>query len=210
MKLQDLFEYLKENLYSTVADALQVNHFILDKDEPLLVQLPYSNDFVFRFYYYLQLRIFISHGYLIPGFDMNTILSDVGSWTQAEINLPAKNLCEILKDKISFKDNQLQLGLRYLANDGHCVWEFDLKDNVVTIKDWINGWDDGSVLENYLSDYDKIASWQKSLLAHFGGYMDENRVCLDVDVSSPDDFVKGIIKYLYMTVLISSGHRYLD
>jgi hypothetical protein len=210
MKINELYEYLKENLYTTVADALKVNHFLIKEDDSLLVQLPYSNNFAFRFYCYLQLRIFISHGNLIPNFDMNSIIQNAGEFPPSYIDLPAKNLCQILKDEIRLEDNRLYLGLKYLANDGNAVWELSKKDNTITIRDWINGWDDGSVLENYLSDYDEIAPWQQNILDHFGGYVDGNHICYDFEVNVPDDFIKGIINYLYMTVLVSSGHRYME
>lgn len=210
MKLQELFIYLKENLYTSISDALKVNHFLIDENDDLLVQIPYSNDFVYRFYLYLQLRILISHGNLIPGLNINSVLENVGSFAPASANLPTKNLCDILKDKIELKENLLFLGLRYLANDGFAAWELSLEKDTLTIRDWINGWDDGSVLENYLSNYDEVSSWQRNIINHFDGYMDGNHVCLDVKINTPDDFIKAIIKYLYMTVLISSGHRYMD
>ena len=209
MKLTELYEYLKENLYTTVADALKVNHFLISEDDSLLVQLPYSSNFVFKFYCYLQLRIFIRHGHLIPDFDMNAILQNAGEFTSSYVDLPAKNLCQILKDEIHMTDDKLYLGLKYLANDGNAAWELSAMDNVVMIRDFINGWDDGSVLENYLSDYDEVSPWQQNILEHFGGYMDANHVCYEFEVNAPDDFIKGIINYLYMTVLISSGHRYM-
>lgn len=210
MKLQELFDYLKENLYTTLADALKVKYFLIKEKDDLLVQIPYSNDFVFRFYYYLQLRIFISHGHLIPGLDINALIPSDGFMSPAAINLPAKNLCQILKDEIRVEENRLYLGLKYLANDGRAVWEITQNEDILTIKDWINGWDDGSVLENYLSDYDELSPWQLNILEHFNGYMDGKHICMDIKAETPDDFIKGIVNYLYMTVLISSGHRYMN
>lgn len=211
MKLQELFEFLKENLYTTVADALKVKHFLIKDNDDLLVQIPYSNDFVFRFYYYLQMRIFISHGHLIPDLDINSLVAGAGNLlSPAAINLPAKNLCQILKDEIKFKDNRLYLGLKYLANDGRAVWEIIQNNDTITIMDWINGWDDGSVLENYLSEYDEISPWQENILNEFNGYMKDNHICMDIKVQNTDDFIKGLINYLHMTVLISSGHRYME
>lgn len=209
MKLQELFEYLKENLYTTVASALKVKHFLIKEDDDLLVEIPYSSDFVSRFYQYLQLRILISHGNLIPNLDINSILENAVSFTPASINLPAKNLCDILKQSIELKDNSLFLGLRYLANDGNAAWELNLKDDVLTIRDWINGWDDGSVLENYFAIYDALSPWQENILKEFDGYAEGNHICLDAKIETPDDFIKTIIKYLYMTVLIANGHRHM-
>ena len=211
MKLQELFDYLKENLYTTVADALKVKHFLIKEKDDLLVQIPYSSDFVFRFYYYLQLRIFISYGHLVPGLDINSLIAGAGNLlSPAAINLPAKNMCMILKDEITLKENRLYLGLRYLACDGRAVWELNQEGDVITVKDWINGWDDGSVLESYLSDYDDLAPWQENILDQFGGYVDGNHICMDINIKNPDDFIKGIIEYLHMTVLIASGHKYID
>lgn len=209
MKLQELFEYLKENLYTTVASALKVKHFLIKEDDDLLVEIPYSSDFVSRFYQYLQLRILISHGNLIPNLDINSILENAVSFTPASINLPAKNLCDILKESIELKGNSLYLGLRYLANDGNAAWEINLKNNVLTIRDWINGWDDGSVLENYFASHDALSPWQENILKDFGGYAEGNHICLDANIETSDDFIKAIIKYLYMTVLIANGHRYM-
>ena len=209
MKLQELFDYLKENLYTTVADALKVKHFLIKENDDLLVQIPYSSGFVSRFYQYLQLRILISHGNLIPNLNINSILENAVSFTPASVNLPAKNLCDILKQSIELKDNSLLLGLRYLANDGNAAWELSLDNNILTIRDWINGKDDGSVLENYFAGYDDLSPWQENILKEFGGYMESNHICLDITIDAPDDFIKGIIKYLYMTVLIANGHRYI-
>lgn len=210
MKLQELFDYLKENFYTTVADALKVKHFLIKEDDDLLVQIPYSSDFVSRFYQYLQLRILISHGGLIPNLDINSILENAVSFSPASVNLPAKNLCDILKQSIELKDNSLFLGLRYLANDGNAAWELSLEDNLLTIRDWINGWDDGSVLENYFADYDDLSPWQENILKEFGGYVEDRHICLDVTIDTADDFIKAIVKYLYMTVLIANGHRYMN
>ena len=211
MKLQELFDYLKGNLYTTVADALRVKNFLIKENDDLLVQIPYSSDFVFRFYYYLQLRIFISYGHLIPGLDINSLIGgSTDLFSPAAINLPAKNMCQLLRDEIKIDENRLHLGLKYLANDGRAVWELNQNGDIITIKDWTNGWDDGSVLENYLSDYNEVASWQKNILDEFGGYMDGNHICMDINVKTQDDFIKGIINYLHMTVLIASGHRYMN
>ena len=210
MKLQELFDYLKENLYTTVADALKVKHFLIKEDDDLLVQLPYSNNFAFKFYYYLQLRIFVSHGHLVPGLDINAIINTAGTWDVSPIELPAKNLCDILKNEISLEDNLLSLGLKYLANDSNTIWELNLKGNVLTIRDFLNGQDSVNVLENYFANYENLSPWQENILKEFDGYMDGNHVCLDFIIDKPDDFIKAVVKYLYMTVLIANGHRYMN
>ena len=209
MKIKELFEYFKENIFTDNLGVLNVNHFLLDSDEPLLVQLPYSSDFVSRFYHYIQLRIFISNMGLIPNLSTEKILEYAGSWQEAAMDMPAKNLCNILKESIQFKQERLFLGLRYMANDGRSSWEISQNGTLITIKDWINGYDDGSVFENYLAYNDSISQWQKDIISHFGGYIDGNHVCMDFTVETPEDFLKGIIKYLYMTVLVASGHKFM-
>ena len=210
MKINQLFDYFKEHIFTDDLGVLNVNHFLLENDEPLLVQLPYSSDFVSRFYHYLQLRIFISHMSLLPNLSTEKILEFAGSWQEAAMDLPAKNLCDILKDSIEYKHGRLFLGLRYVANDGITSWELiEKEENTITVKDWINGYDDGSVLENYLANNDSISKWQKDIVSHFGGYIDENHICLDINVENPDDFVKGIINYIYMTALVASGHKFM-
>ena len=50
----------------------------------------------------------------------------------------------------------------------------------------------------------------KSQISDINGYMDGKHICMDIKAGNPDEFIKGLVNSLYMTVLISSGHRYMD
>lgn len=107
---------------------------------------------------------------------------------------------------------KISAGLKYLPNDGFAKWCVDissLEQNryKVCLYDWANGWDDGSVLENFLSRHDTCEPWQYEILRDYNAIIlpdsRYNQICMDFICSCEKEFADMLIKYFHMTVLLS-------
>lgn len=119
-------------------------------------------------------------------------------------------------EKENDQSYRIFMGLKYLPNDGFSKWCINTSqiDNAmcVSIYDWVNGWDDGSVLENFLSRHDTCESWQLDILQSYNAEIVKSRqyeqVYTECDCTCEKDLQLALIRYFIMTVLLACGDEF--